>query len=169
MLFEITLQSFIRITTVGTLAYIGLIILLRISRKRTLSQLNMFDFVITVAFGSVLSTILLDSSISLLEGLLGFALLVLFQFFITFLSVRSNQFSQLIKAEPKMLYLQGQFFRNAMKKERVTEDEMLQSVRKQGIGTLDEVKAIVLETDGTLSIIKNTAGNALSNVKKPAN
>lgn len=168
-MFEITLQSFIRITTVGTLAYIGLIFMLRISRKRTLSQLNMFDFVITVAFGSVLSTILLNSNTSLLEGLLGFALLVLFQFIITFFSVRSKWFSQLIKAEPKILYQEGQFFRNAMKTERVTEDEMLQSVRKQGIGTLDEVKAIVLETDGTLSIIKNAAGDALSNVKRPEN
>ena len=168
-MFEITLQSFIRITTVGTLAYIGLIVLLRISRKRTLSQLNMFDFVITVAFGSVLSTILLNNNTSLLEGLLAFALLVLFQFTITFLSVRSKKFSQIIKAEPKLLFLEGQFFRNAMKTERVTEDEMLQSIRKQGIGTLTEVKAIVLETDGTLSIIKNTAGDALSNVKTPAN
>ncbi|MBZ5202854.1 DUF421 domain-containing protein [Planomicrobium chinense] len=168
-MFEITLQSFIRIATVGTLAYIGLIILLRISRKRTLSQLNMFDFVITVAFGSVLSTILLNSNTSLLEGLLAFALLVLFQFIITFLSVRSKLFSQMIKAEPTLLFQEGQFYRTAMKTERVTEDEMLQSVRKQGIGTLEEVKAIVLETDGTLSIIKNTAGDALSNVKRPEN
>lgn len=168
-MFEITFQSFIRIATVGTLAYIGLIILLRISRKRTLSQLNMFDFVITVAFGSVLSTILLNSNTSLLEGLLAFALLILFQFIITFLSVRSKPFSQMIKAEPTLLFQEGQFYRTAMKKERVTEDEMLQSVRKQGIGTLSEVKAIVLETDGTLSIIKNTAGDALSNVKRPAN
>ncbi|KOF08976.1 membrane protein [Planococcus glaciei] len=156
-MFEITFQSFIRIATVGTLAYIDLIILLRISRKRTLSQLNMFDFVITVAFGSVLSTILLNSSTSLLEGLLTFALLILFQFIITFLSVRSKPFSQMIKAEPTLLFQEGQFYRTAMKTERVTEDEMLQSVRKQGIGTLSEVKAIVLETDGTLSIIKNTA------------
>lgn len=168
-MFEITLQSFIRITTVGTLAYIGLIILLRISRKRTLSQLNMFDFVITVAFGSVLSTILLNRNTSLLEGLLAFALLVLFQFVITFLSVRSKRVSQMIKAEPTLLFQEGQFYRTAMKTERVTEDEMLQSVRKQGIGTLEEVKAIVLETDGTLSIIKNTAGDALSNVKRPSN
>lgn len=156
-MFEITFQSFIRIATVGTLAYIGLIILLRISRKRTLSQLNMFDFVITVAFGSVLSTILLNSNTSLLEGLLAFALLILFQFIITLLSVRSKSFSQMIKAEPPLLFQEEQFYRTAMKTKRVTEDQMLQSVRKQGIGTLSEVKAIVPETDGTLSIIKNTA------------
>lgn len=117
----------------------------------------MFDFVITVAFGSVLSTILLNSSTRLLEGLLAFALLVLFQFIITLLSVRSKSFSQMIKAEPPLLFQEEQFYRTAMKTKRVTEDQMLQSVRKQGIGTLAEVKAIVPETDGTLSIIKNTA------------
>lgn len=73
-MFEITLDSFTRIVTVGFLAYLGLIIFLRISGTRTLTELNAFDLVVTVALGSTVATILLDSSISRPEGLTAFAL-----------------------------------------------------------------------------------------------
>src|SRR5690606_25127759 len=112
-MFEITLDSFIRIVTVGFLAYIGLIIFLRISGKRTLTKLNAFDLVVAVALGSTLATILLDSSIRLLEGLTAFALLILLQYVITFLSVHSNWFNNVIKSEPRLLFLNGQFLRSA--------------------------------------------------------
>ncbi|AQQ54470.1 DUF421 domain-containing protein [Planococcus lenghuensis] len=167
-MFEITMQSATRILTVGTLAYIGLVVFLLISGKRTLSKLNAFDFIITIALGSTLATILLSSSVSLPEGLLALALLVFLQFAVTFTASRVDWFSKLIKEEPQLLYLEGNFLRGSMKKARVEEVEILQSIRSQGIGSLDEVSAVVLETDGSMSIIKKTAGNTLSNVEKPS-
>ena len=163
-MFEITLDSFIRIVTVGFLAYIGLIIFLRISGKRTLTKLNAFDLVVTVALGSTLATILLDSNISLLEGLTAFALLILLQYVITFLSVHSNWFNNVIKSEPRLLLLNGQFLRSAMKKERIKEIEILQAIRNSGSGSTEKVTAVVLETDGSLSVINAEPGNALENV-----
>ncbi|WP_088008711.1 DUF421 domain-containing protein [Indiicoccus explosivorum] len=167
-MFEITMQSFKQIILGGILAYIALVILLRISKKRTLSKLNMFDFIITIAFGSAISSVILNTSISLIEGILGFAILVFAQFAVTFLSYRSDKFTNLVKANPKLLYSEGTYYREAMKSERVLEVEILQAIRKQGIGTMSEVKAVVLETDGSLSIIKKQAGDALSNVEKPS-
>lgn len=164
-MFEITWDSFIRIITVGSLAYIGLIFFLRISGKRTLTKLNAFDLVVTVALGSTLATVLLNNSISLLEGLTAFALLIGGQYIITFIAVRSKSFNQFIKAEPKLLYLDGSFLEDAMKKERINRVEILQSIRNQGVGSLEKVKAVVLETDGSMSIIKGETGNTLSNVK----
>lgn len=163
-MFEITLDSFIRIVTVGFLAYIGLIIFLRISGKRTLTKLNAFDLVVTVALGSTLATILLDSSISLLEGLTAFALLILLQYVITLLAVHSDWFNNVIKSEPRLLFLNGQFIRSAMKKERIKEIEILQAIRNSGSGSTEKVAAVVLETDGSLSVISNEPGNALENV-----
>ena len=163
-MFEITLDSFIRIVTVGFLAYIGLIIFLRISGKRTLTKLNAFDLVITVALGSTLATILLDSSISLLEGLTAFALLILLQYVITFFSIHSKWFNNIIKSEPSLLFLNGQFLRSTMKKERIKEIEILQAIRNSGSGSTEKVTAVVLETDGSLSVISSEPGNALENV-----
>ena len=164
-MFEITFDSFIRIITVGFLAYVGLVIFLRISGKRTLTKLNAFDLVVTVALGSTLATILLDNNISLLEGLTAFALLIFLQYLFTVLAVHSTWFNNTIKSEPRLLFLDGQFLRNAMKKERIKEIEILQAIRNTGFGSTDKVKAVVLETDGCMSVISSETGNTLTNVK----
>lgn len=162
---EITWSSFTRIVTVGFLAYIGLVFFLRISGKRTLTKLNAFDLVVTVALGSTLATILLNDKISLLEGLTAFGLLIGGQYIMTFLAVRSKTFNKFIKSEPKLLYLNGNFLEDAMKKERINRVEILQSIRNQGKGSLEEVQAVVLETDGSMSVIQGEPGNTLANVK----
>lgn len=164
-MFEITLSSFIRIVTVGFLAYIGLVFFLRISGKRTLTKLNAFDLVVTVALGSTLATVLLSKDVSLLEGLTAFALLIVMQYSMTFLAVRSKSFNKFIKSEPTLLYFNGSFLEDAMKKERINEIEILQAVRKQGKGSMDEVQAVVLETDGSMSIIQGEPGDTLANVE----
>ena len=63
-----------RVILVGAFAYFGLIILLRISGKRTLSKMNVFDLIVTVALGSTLATVLLSKDIALAEGITAFAL-----------------------------------------------------------------------------------------------
>ncbi|MBU9673232.1 DUF421 domain-containing protein [Planococcus sp. CP5-4] len=164
-MFEITWDSFIRIITVGVLAYIGLLIFLRTSGKRTLTKLNAFDLVVTVALGSTLATILLNSQISLWEGLTAFAVLIGLQYLLTFTAVRLSWFNDLIKSEPRLLFLEGEFLQQAMRKERVKDIEIMQAVRNSGEGDLQNVKAVILETDGSMSIISNKTGSALANVK----
>lgn len=167
-MFEITWDSFIRIVTVGVLAYIGLLIFLRTSGKRTLTKLNAFDLVVTVALGSTLATILLNSQISLWEGLTAFAVLIGLQYLLTFTAVRLSWFNDLIKSEPRLLFLEGEFLKQAMRDERIKDIEIMQAVRKSGEGDLQNVKAVILETDGSMSIITNQAGSALANVKEQA-
>lgn len=165
-MFEITWDSFIRIVTVGVLAYIGLLIFLRTSGKRTLTKLNAFDLVVTVALGSTLATILLNSQISLWEGLTAFAVLIGLQYLLTFTAVRLSWFNDLIKSEPRLLFLEGEFLKQAMRKERVKDIEIMQAVRNSGEGDLQNVKAVILETDGSMSVITNQTGSALANVKE---
>src|SRR3990170_1372212 len=98
-----------RVCVVGTLAYCALIFLLRVSGKRTLSKMNAFDLVVTVALGSTLATILLSKDVALVEGIVALALLIGLQFLITWLSVRSAKVSRLVKAEPALLFHRGSF------------------------------------------------------------
>ncbi|WP_445380977.1 DUF421 domain-containing protein [Rhizobium rosettiformans] len=143
-----------RTLLVGTLAYVTLVLFLRISGKRTLSKLNAFDLVVTVALGSTLSAILLQKSIALAEGATALGLLILLQYLVTFASVRSNSVAKLIRSEPTLLVRSGSFCHDAMMRQRITEDEIMSAVRSNGSQGLDEVEAVVLESDGTLSIIK---------------
>jgi uncharacterized membrane protein YcaP (DUF421 family) len=155
----------LRVLVVGTLAYASLVLLLRVSGKRTLSKMNAFDLVVTVALGSTLATVLLTNDVALLEGVLAFALLIGLQLAIAWLSVRSERVQALVKAQPRLMLHRGRVLPVALREERVTEEEVWAAVRAQGTGSLGEVDAVVLETDGSFSVLKQVGdGTALANV-----
>ena len=156
-----------RVAIVGLLTYAALLLWLRLSGKRTMSKWNAFDAVVTIALGSTFATALLSKGTSLVEGVLALGLLVFLQFAITWLSVRSQAMRRLIKAEPTLLLKRGRFLYRALKSQRVTESEVRAAVRAEGIAALEDVYAVVLETDGTFSVIKHQEENsdsALSDV-----
>jgi uncharacterized membrane protein YcaP (DUF421 family) len=149
-----------RILVAGVLGYASLILLLRVSGKRTLSKMNAFDFIVTVAFGSVLATILLSKDVSLSEGVLALALLVGLQYVVTWLSVRSETIQHLIKAQPALLVYRGEFLRHVMKSERVTEEEVHAAMRQQGLAEMQDILAVVIETDGSLTVVSQAEERA---------
>jgi uncharacterized membrane protein YcaP (DUF421 family) len=138
---------------IGTLAYIFLIAMLRFSGKRTLSKWNAFDFVVTIAYGSILATLVLSQQTSLLQGLLGLAVLLVIQFGLTWLASRSSMVQHWIKAQPTLLFFRGDLQLDALKRERITQGEIRAAVRAQGFSALEDVDAVVLETDGSFSVI----------------
>lgn len=143
----------IRTVVVGLLAYLALIVMLRASGKRTLSKMNAFDLVVTVALGSTLATVLLNASVPLAEGVVALALLVYLQYAITWLSVRSARFRGLIKAEPTLLVHEDRPLEGAMRAQRVTRDEIDAALRSSGKSDLGDVQSVVLETDGSMTVI----------------
>jgi uncharacterized membrane protein YcaP (DUF421 family) len=160
-----------RTLIVGVLAYVSLIVLLRISGKRTLSKMNAFDLVVTVALGSTLATILISKDVSLAQGVLAFALLIFMQWVVTWSSVRARWVRQLATGEPAMLVHRGALLPTALRRLRVTEDEVRAAVREAGHASLGEIEAVVLETDGTFSVVPHQAGagnSSLEGVKGPA-
>lgn len=146
-------NSVFRTLIAGVVAYFLLIVFLRISGKRTLSKLNAFDLVVTVALGSTLATILLNKNVAIADGLLALLLLIFFQYVITWSSLRSEKVSKAVKSNPAVLYYKGQFYTDKMKNERVTKDEIMATARQKGMEDLNLVKAVFLETDGSLSVI----------------
>ncbi len=100
----------LRVLIVGVLAYVSLVVFVRISGKRTLPKMNAFDLVVTVALGSTLATILLSKDVPLAEGLLALALLIGLQYLIAWLSIRSRKVESLVKSEPAMPFHQGAIF-----------------------------------------------------------
>lgn len=143
-----------RVLLVGTLAYVALVATLRISGKRTLTKLNAFDLVVTVALGSTLATVLLSKSVALAEGVLAIALLVFLQFAITWLSVRSPGFQKLVKSDPTLIMRQGKFIDSALRDQRITREEIMAALRSNGVADAAEAAAVILETDGTIAVIK---------------
>ncbi|MDY6995210.1 MAG: DUF421 domain-containing protein [Actinomycetota bacterium] len=146
-------SDIVRVLIVGTAAYIGLVALLRVSGKRTLAKLNAFDLVVTVAFGSTLATILLSSDVSYAEGVTALVLLAVLQFVAAMISSRLRLGRAVITARPTLLLRDGAMLDEALREQRISADEIRQAVRAGGAGSLADVAAVVLETDGTLSVI----------------
>jgi len=145
-------RGIVRTLIVGALAYIALVLFLRISGKRTLAKLNAFDLVVTVALGSTLSSILLQESIALAEGLTALGLLITAQFLVTFVSVRSSRFASVVRSEPALLAKDGRALESAMRRARITQDEALSAIRANGGNDMNDVDMLVLESDGTISV-----------------
>jgi uncharacterized membrane protein YcaP (DUF421 family) len=158
-------SGLLRVLIVGVLAYASLVAFLRISGKRTLAKMNAFDLVVTVALGSTLATILLSKDVVLAEGLVALVLLIGLQYTIAWLSIRSRKIESLVKSEPAMLFHRGRFLHRSMRHERVTESEVRAAIRSEGIAGLDEVIAVVLETDGTFSVVKGDNASSSSSLK----
>ena len=109
-----------RTLLVGLCAYVLLILVLRTTGKRTLSKINAFDLIVTVALGSTLATVILSKDVALAEGVTAFVMLAGAQLAVTWLSTRSKRFRSWVKAEPTILVEKGIMLSDAMKRERVT-------------------------------------------------
>jgi uncharacterized membrane protein YcaP (DUF421 family) len=142
----------LRVVVMGVAGYVALIVMLRGAGKRALAKLNAFDLIVTIALGSTLASVLLSSSVALAEGLTAMALLLAMQYLVAWGSTRNRHVKRLVSSAPTLVYHRG-FLRDPMHKERVTADELRQAARGQGYADLADVIAIVLETDGSLSIL----------------
>ncbi|CAN5178513.1 DUF421 domain-containing protein [soil metagenome] len=134
--------------------YAVVVVTIRVSGKRTLAKLNAFDLVVSVAMGSVMATGVMSREVSLLTTVTAVTMLAGLQWVVARTSVRFSLVSNVVKARPVLLIRQGVWLHEAMRAERVTEREVLQVMRRSGAATLEEVAAVVLESDGSLSVLK---------------
>ncbi|MQA35608.1 DUF421 domain-containing protein [Modestobacter roseus] len=156
-----------RILAVGASAYVTLVVVLRLSGKRTLAKLNAFDLVITVALGSTLATIVLSSDVAWADGAVALGLLAGLQFVVAWLTSRRPRLRDAVTAHPTLLLHRGELLADALRQQRMSEAEVRQAVRASGQGDLSTVAAVVLETDGTVSVVPDSAlgsGSALADV-----
>jgi uncharacterized membrane protein YcaP (DUF421 family) len=146
-------DSLLRILVHGVLGYVALVCLLRLSGSRTLSKMNAFDFVITIALGSTFATLVLDDSIALVNGVTALALLIALQWMVSSAYIRSERFESLVKTTPQLVYWRGDFELQAMRRVRVTRAEILAAMRSGDTSAPDRA-AVVLETDGSLTVVE---------------
>ena len=152
--------SLLRVLVVGFCAYVGLVIMLRISGKRTLSKMNAFDLIVTIALGSTLATTILGNGVALAEGLTAFGLLIVVQFAVAWTCARSDSVDSLVKSRPTILLWKGELLSEVILRERVTEEEVFCAIRSNGFAQFGDVGAVVLETTGDFSVIGNEVGGS---------
>lgn len=108
--------------------------------------------------------------VALTDGALAFALLIGLQFIVTWSSVRTRWVRRLVTGEPVMLLYRGEVVPAALRRTRVTEAEVRAAIRAAGLDSLGAVQAVVLETDGSFSIVRageGSGGSSLTGVLRP--
>ncbi|PZX51043.1 DUF421 domain-containing protein [Algoriphagus chordae] len=148
-------DSTIRTGVLTVLGYLAMVFLLRISGKRTLSKMNAFDFVVTIALGSCLASIALNKNITLIDGSLAISLFIIMQFIFTYLSVHIKGFRTLVTSKPAIVFYKGKFLEEEMKKQRLTQEEVYNECRLKGYTNIDEVYLVILESTGDISVLTN--------------
>jgi uncharacterized membrane protein YcaP (DUF421 family) len=162
--------SILRVGVTAPVVYVAVVLFIRLFGKRSTSQMNNFDWIVTVAAGSIVGSVVLLKDVAIIEGLEAIVLLLGLQYLVTKLSVTVPGFSQIIRSSPKLLFFQGNFLEKAMKDERVTHSEILSAMREAGHDNQEGVAAVVLESDAKLSVIPRKGEESLKilrDVSKP--
>ncbi len=160
-------ESILRAFTITVLGYATLVIAIRLSGKRTLSKMNAFDFIVTIALGSCLAAISLNKNIALAEGMVVYSTLIGLQFIITWLSVRVKKVKTIVSGQPVLLLYKGELLGEVMKKERITQEEVYVAARANGVAHLNDIEVVILETTGDLTVISklSTDGRSAETLK----
>ena len=166
-MFTAEIETLLRTLLTASLAYAAVVTVLRITGKRTLAKWNAFDLVVTVALGSSLATMVLSHQTPLAQGVAAFAALVALQLAVSWLSVRVPPFERLVKSRPALLLRDGKPLEDTLRRERVTLAEIRAAVRSTGLSRIEDAAAVVLETDGSISVIERlgSPSTALADVK----
>ena len=144
-----------QIIIMSVLVYIGIVAIVRISGKRTLSELNAFDFIVTVTIGSISATTILSVKTTLVDGIVAIGSLVALQYIVAKLDVHLKFVNKVLKSDPTLLYHNGSYLEKNMKKMRITHQDILQEVRLVGGTVMENVTAVILESNGKLSVISD--------------
>lgn len=150
-------EPLVRILVVGTLGYAWLVGVLRVSGPRNMATMTPFDFVLTVTLGSAFGRVLTSKDTSLVSALVVFTLLVALQWVLAYLRHRSPAVARLVASSPVLLFHDGAFVPSTMRRHRFTESDVHSAAREKGLGSLDEVAAVVLQADGSFSVIQKSA------------
>ncbi len=143
------------IAVCSVVSYLALFVFIRISGKRTLAKLNAFDFVVAVTLGSTLSSMIL-MKVTVTEGCVALIVIIALQYLLAYLAKRSKMMENAINSTPTMLFYNGKYLKNEMEKEMITKEEILAEIRRFRIERIEDVRAVVMELNGEMTVIKKS-------------
>ena len=138
----------------ATIVYLAILLLMRISGKRQMAQMNTTEFVAILLISNAVQNSMNGGDNSLGGGLILAVTLIAISTLISVLTFKSRMFSAVFEGTPTLLIHKGKMVRQHMIKERLNERDLRILLRKQGVHTVHEIETAILEADGTLSITR---------------
>lgn len=147
--------SLIEIVLRGSIMYLAIFILLRIILKRQSGTLGITDLLLITLLADASQNGMAGDYKSLPNGIVLVATIIFWDYVLDWLSFKSPRFQCLIKSPPLPLIKNGQLLRRNMRKELITDADLMEHLREQGISDISTVKEAYIEDDGRISVIEN--------------
>lgn len=145
------MESVIRMVVV----YIFLLIVMRISGKRTMAESTAFDMVVLLIIGDLVQEAVMDNDYSITNCVIVISTLMGLEVTLSFLKLKSKKVDKVLDGVPLVIVENGKLLKERADKARVKEDEVMESARSlHGLERMDQIKYAVLEKGGEISIIK---------------
>jgi uncharacterized membrane protein YcaP (DUF421 family) len=138
----------------AAVVYIFLLIAFRLTGKRQVGQMTTFDLVVVLVISNVLQNAMIGADNSVAGGILGAAVILIVNFIIAEIAVRSRRAERILEPEPTVLIVNGKIIEKNLRKELISIADLHSALRKDGIISSEDVKLAVLEPNGAISIIK---------------
>ena len=144
------LNTFVRVSII----YLVVLIVMRLMGKREISQMQPFELVIAIMIADLASVPMADTGIPIFNGIIPILALLLFQLIISLINLKSITLRKIICGKPRMLIYRGKIDEEALKKEKITINELQERLRQNNIFSIGDVEYAILETSGQISVIQ---------------
>ena len=141
----------------ATAAYFFILLLMRVVGRRELSTLEPFDLIMLVVVGDLIQQGVTQNDFSVVGLLIAGGTIAVLQMAVSWFGFRSpTKVGVVIEGEPMVLVEDGKWIERNLRRERLTEDEVLSDARRDSISRLDQIEWAILETGGEITFIKKS-------------
>lgn len=157
-MFEFTLTDLWRTSVASVAIFVIVVAVVRLNGLRTFSKMSSFDFAVTVAAGSILASVAVGGA-GILTGLVALVVVIGAQRVVAMLR-RERQFERVVDNTPVLLMANGEMLEDRMLETRVTSADLRAKLREANVLDISEVRAVVLETTGDISVLHGSSLDA---------
>jgi uncharacterized membrane protein YcaP (DUF421 family) len=143
----------------GVIMYLSIFVLLRVILRGRTSGVTISDLLVLVLIADAAQNAMAADYMTITNGLVLVATIILTSFVMDWLAFRSERLRRFVHPERKPLVIDGRMLRKTMNEELITEEELMTQLRMNGVEELREVKAVYLEGNGAVSVIKRSGGD----------
>lgn len=138
----------------AALVYVTIMILVRLSGKRTVGEFTPFDLVVVILIGESTQGALTGGDESIVGAVVVSATLIALNYMVGFITTRSKLADTIVEGEAVLLIRDGRVLVDALRRNNLPDSDLDEALRAEGVGDRSEVRRAYLETDGTISVIR---------------
>ncbi|HUQ83745.1 MAG TPA: YetF domain-containing protein [Gemmatimonadaceae bacterium] len=158
-------EGILRVVIASAIIYVFIVGALRVIGARALAKMSAYDLIVSIALGSLVAAIPLSTDISVLDGIAAIVTFLALQELTRLAQARFRVAHHIVRERPHLVLWDGKLIDDRMKALAASPDEVRAAIRQAGLLSLDDVQAVVLENDGTWSVLRRYEVGDLSSLE----